>query len=169
VAPRTRERPAGHLARIDCIPFQREPAGQEPLLPLRAQQRVTKEIDVFRDPQHLLGSESLPAMRTCHERQQSWSGPRRGRMRLLGTERAHWTVVAIAWVAPTQGIRSIESRRGRKTCIVSREQSLPAAQGIDRSIPLNMARYKSFQKQIREGRSVLIARCRSIAHQPLYN
>ena len=50
---RTGQGPAGHAPGVDRVAVDREPARQEPLLLLRAEQRVSQQVDVFRDPQDL--------------------------------------------------------------------------------------------------------------------
>ncbi len=70
VAVRAGEAPAGHPAGVDRVAFDREPAGEESLLPLGAEHRVAQQLDVLGDPEHLLGREGLPAVRAGRSGQQ---------------------------------------------------------------------------------------------------
>ena len=45
-------------------PIDRKPARQESLLTSGARKRFAQQVDVFRDPQDLLGGEPFPAVRT---------------------------------------------------------------------------------------------------------
>ncbi len=55
VAVRAGQVAAGHPLGVDRVAFQRVPAGQEPLLALRAQERIAEQVDVLRDPQDFFG------------------------------------------------------------------------------------------------------------------
>ncbi len=83
VAMRAGQAPAGHPPGVDRVAVDGEPAGQEPLLPLGTEHRVAQQLDVLGDPQHLLGSERLPAMRARRPRQQPDRLGLRGYPRLL--------------------------------------------------------------------------------------
>ena len=90
VAVRAGQAPAGHPPGVDRVAVDREPAGEEPLLPLGAEHRVAEQLDVLRDPQHLLGRERLPAMRARRPRQQ----PDRlglGRPRVVFNQTQRWS------------------------------------------------------------------------------
>ena len=136
----TGQGPAGHAPGVDRVAVDREPARQEPLLLLRAKQRVSQQVDMFRDPQHLLGREPLPAMGTGHLRKQL---ERRARGSRNGASVP--TALVIAITAIDQKITGREASLATRPIQAESRAALPAMpllralkHAIYQSIPIIM-------------------------------
>jgi hypothetical protein len=70
MAARASQRSARHSFGIERVAVECETAGQESLLLLGAEQLITQEFDVLRNPENLLRLKSLPAMWAGYLREQ---------------------------------------------------------------------------------------------------
>ena len=121
VTVRAGQAPAGHPMGVDRVALDREPAGEEPLLPLGTEHRVAEQLDMLRDPEHLLRREGLPAVRAGHPRQQP------DRLRLDGT------LVVFGPAHPSDILRGFGPRDRRRkipSWIFRKSHRIPGLRGL---------------------------------------